>query len=129
MSQNLSSAAVVIGTLRVKQHLLNYRIETKNFTKHHIWFPFEVVQRFLFHAMVTKRKNLKPWQNSWTDLKLIRHKWSLGDSLPRLFKLYKSVTKMGNPLVCPSVCIPSSIDQISLILGLKTRFILSWRDI
>ena len=61
MSQHLSSAAVVIGTLRVKQYLLNYRIETKNFTKHHMWFPFEVVQRFPFHAMVTKG-NLKPCQ-------------------------------------------------------------------
>ena len=44
-------------------------------------------------AMATKRTNLK--KKYWVVLKIVWHKWSLGDPLPRLFKSYWSLPVGG----------------------------------
>ena len=62
------------------------------------WFSFKFVQRFQFHAefwFPWQPKGTKSCQKLLGSFVIIWHKWSLGDTLPRLFKLYWSVKNMA----------------------------------
>ena len=72
-------------------------------------------------AMATKKKFLKKTlKNCWADLKIIwpGSKWSLGDPLPRLFKLYCSVEEYGCQGTGPVFPLGKSLKILSKTAGL-----------
>ena len=91
----------------LKQHLfLNHMVDCHQTSQE--WSlggrpPFRVVLKIPFHAefwMPWQPKNLLV-KNYWSDFKIIWYKWSLGDHLPKLFKLFWLVEKHGHKRVWP----------------------------